>query len=156
VAKRSAGMVPSPLPSVSSAPFTFLSFFLLPFPLLPPFIPLPYFSFPSFPPFMSVRLYTCMHCGPHWPFVIPVWYLSDNKWRCAFSQYEEVPLWRTFPCRRTSSIALRIIFVRQKMPRTRTAVFCTRQQCTECYVYYLNIFRRIKLHYISCELNGVL
>jgi len=29
--------------------------------------------------FMGVCLCICMHCGPHLPFGVPVWYLSDKK-----------------------------------------------------------------------------
>jgi len=45
----------------------------------------------------------CNHCGPHWPFVIPAWYLSDKKWRFGFKRYEKVPVWHIVPYRPTSS-----------------------------------------------------
>jgi len=45
----------------------------------------------------------CNHCGPHWPFGIPAWYLSDKKWRFGFKRYEKVPVWHIVPYRPTSS-----------------------------------------------------
>jgi len=38
-----------------------------------------------------------MHCGPNWPFGIPVWYLSNKKWQYAFKQNEDVPVWHIIP-----------------------------------------------------------
>jgi len=36
-----------------------------------------------------------VHYGPHWPFSILVWYLSDKKWQYGLKQNEEVPVWHT-------------------------------------------------------------
>jgi len=39
---------------------------------------------------IRLLLFICVHCGPHWPFSMPVWCLSDRKWRYGFKQYEDI------------------------------------------------------------------
>jgi len=43
--------------------------------------------------YSSLRIRICMHCVPHWPFGILIWYSSDKKWRYGFKQNKEVPVW---------------------------------------------------------------
>jgi len=59
---------------------------------------------------MGVRLCVCIHCGLRWPFGIPLWYLSQWKWRYGFKQYEEAPVWDTIPYRPTSSTGSASVF----------------------------------------------
>jgi len=46
---------------------------------------------------------------------MPVWYLSDKKWRYGFKRYEEVPVWDTVPLSaRTGMTILPLILHQQE------------------------------------------